>query len=384
MDYIIVAILFVLILLPIPLIVIDGVTLLKKKERPIFELFAFFVGAIHMTLAIFIWELPDYQNPINLYGNAGIHEPFNHQYYMAIAVFALWGFFSYFILKFARRKLPPLVEVFLMSGTYVGCGLSIVWIFQLICGAHPEGREMGTGMTSWDVFVVFCLCIVPGLFLIHVIQMMMSLIREKARKQEELQYKNPVMQAVNVWFLKGANLFWAALIAVLPVLVILMILLTMFGQQPDSIILAFTQTSDWILSKEVAPPPMAWDTHYLCTVSLRGHKKLVKPIRYGIRRGEKIVVNRQLCIANAFEQFLMEKAPHFHKKIRHFYDTYGYPVSKHINHAWSADITYLIMKPFEWIFLVVLYLFDEKPETRICSQYLPMEKLRQFASDQSV
>ena len=44
-------------------------------------------------------------------------------------------------------------------------------------------------------------------------------------------------------------------------------------------LLAFTKTSDWILSGEVAPPPVAYDTHYLCTVSLRGHKKIVKPIR---------------------------------------------------------------------------------------------------------
>ena len=123
--------------------------------------------------------------------------------------------------------------------------------------------------------------------------------------------------------------------------------------------------------REIAPPPVAYDTHYLCTVSLRGHRKLVKPIRFGMRRGEKIVVNRQLCVANAFEQLIEERAPKFHRAVRQFYDTYGYPISRHINHAWSADIVYLMMKPLEWIFVAVLYLFDEKPENRICSQYLP-------------
>ncbi len=83
------------------------------------------------------------------------------------------------------------------------------------------------------------------------------------------------------------------------------------------------------------------------------------------------MVNRQLCVANAFEQLIMEKAPRFHRAVRNFYDTYGYPVSKHIRHAWTADVVYLVMKPLEWIFLMVLYLFDEKPEDRICSQYLP-------------
>jgi hypothetical protein len=41
------------------------------------------------------------------------------------------------------------------------------------------------------------------------------------------------------------------------------------------------------------------DGHYLCTVSAKGHKKLVKPIRAGIRRGSRISVNHQLLIANA-------------------------------------------------------------------------------------
>lgn len=138
-----------------------------------------------------------------------------------------------------------------------------------------------------------------------------------------------------------------------------------------SAIQAGEETSDWILSKEISPPPVEYDAHYLCTVSLQGHRGLVKPIRYGIRRGSRIVVNRQLCVANAFEQLLEERIPRFHKAVRHFYDTYGYPISKWITNPWSADVVYLLMKPLEWIFVMFLYLFDEKPENRIASQYLP-------------
>jgi hypothetical protein len=89
----------------------------------------------------------------------------------------------------------------------------------------------------------------------------------------------------------------------------------------------------------------------------------------GIRKGEKIIVNRQLCIANAFEDFIQEKTPKFHHFIRYIYDKYGYPLSKHINKAWQADITYILMKPLEWLFLIILYLFDQKPENRIAIQY---------------
>ena len=152
-------------------------------------------------------------------------------------------------------------------------------------------------------------------------------------------------------------------------------ILTLLGQQPDSLIQAFTQTSDWQLSTKISPPPIEKDAHYLCTVSLRGHKEIVKPLRYGIRRGNKIVVNRQLCVANAFEDFIQEKTPRFHKWIRHIYDTYGYPLSKHIRTAPLADITYWCMKPLEYFFVFILYLLDVHPEDRIAIQYLPKKEV---------
>ena len=151
----------------------------------------------------------------------------------------------------------------------------------------------------------------------------------------------------------------------------IVVILLLFGQKPDSVIRAFTETADWTLSTKVAPPEVMVDAHYLCTVALRGHEKLVRPTRMGLRRGERIVVNRQLCVANAFEQLLEERTPRFHRAVRKFYDTYGYPVSRHIRTPLAADAVYLIMKPLEWLFVAVLYLFDAKPEDRIARQYLP-------------
>ena len=104
-------------------------------------------------------------------------------------------------------------------------------------------------------------------------------------------------------------------------------------------------------------------------MAARGHENLVKPLRSGIRRGKRITVNRQLMVANAFENILEEYTPTIHKIIRYIYDKYGYPLSKHINTKFSADIVYILMKPLEWIFLVVLYCVDDNPENRINIQY---------------
>ena len=375
----------VLVIVPFALLALDVVFFVKQKEKPVFEICAFSVGGLYMTLAYWLWDLPDYQKALNVYGTSDVHEPFSTEYMIALVMFAVWGFASYLLLKFLRKKLPPLVEVFLLAGIYVGIFLSLAVIVQLICGANPIPAKMGDlypnaenpealyrlGPDLYDWFMIFCLCTIPVIYLAHAVHALVRVVKEKAERQREMVYGNPVLQKLNTWLLKGANLFWVAIIALLPVLGILIALLLVFGQQPDSIIKVFTQTSDWILSEQISPPPVAYDTHYLCTVSLRGHRKLVKPVRYGVRRGEKIVVNRQLCVANAFEQLLEEKTPHLHKKIRRFYDTYGYPISRHINTAFAADVIYLMMKPLEWVFVFVLYLMDPEPENRINSQYMP-------------
>ena len=121
------------------------------------------------------------------------------------------------------------------------------------------------------------------------------------------------------------------------------------------------ETSSFNYSKIPAPSPqiVSGDGHYLCTVSVKGHKNIVKPLRAGIRHGERITVNRQLLIANAFENVIEDRVPKCHKVIRNFYDKYGYPISKHINTKWSADFVYILMKPLEWFFLFVLYTVDK-------------------------
>ena len=48
----------------------------------------------------------------------------------------------------------------------------------------------------------------------------------------------------------------------------------------------------------------------------------------------------------------------------------GYGDFEYTRTAISYNVAGYLMKPLEWLFLVVLYTFDRKPENRICSQYL--------------
>lgn len=363
----------ILFILPVALIITDIVFVVKKKKSFIFELIAFPVGVIYMMLAGDLWSPPKYNEPINLWSTDFdlVHEPFSRDHILTLFILAAVGFISYLVLKFKREHMPPLAKVFCIAGIYGGITVNVLFIFQMMCLPKPEGVPQGTVVTTSLLFI----CteyIVPVLFLIHVTAMFMEFVREQAGQQDMVDYgEKGFLAKCNRFLGKGKNMYWAALAAMIPLYGIIIAILCLFGQKPDSFIRVFTDTSDWMLSQKISPPPIKEDGHYLCTVSLRGHRKLVKPIRYGIRGGEKIVVNRQLCVANAFEQLLEERTPRFHRAVRRFYDTYGYPISRWIKNPWSADVVYLLMKPLEWIFVITLYLFDEKPENRIAGQYLP-------------
>ncbi|EEM18234.1 hypothetical protein bpmyx0001_8810 [Bacillus pseudomycoides DSM 12442] len=289
-----------------------------------------------------------------------------NEYIVSVIVLITLGMISFWIVSLNYGDLPPLI--------YVVCSTLMILniIFAVAYLTHTAFSNDGE---EYSVFLLQTSCL--SLFVLYIASLKDSLNHFLASQHEkEIEYNNKCM----LFLFRVCNNYqqmsklWA--ISLFPVLIIIQLILVLFGQRPDSFIRVFLETSSFNYSNIPAPKPeiVAGDGHYLCTVSARGHKKLVKPVRAGIRSGERIPVNRQLLIANAFENILEQYVPNFHKAIRNFYDRYGYPISRHINSKWSADIIYLIMKPLEWLFLIVLYTVDKKPENRIHKQYSELRK----------
>lgn len=243
--------------------------------------------------------------------------------------------------------LPPLVHVFCILGIYSGLGLIVIYHLQL-------------NMMSFQIIFWFFLA-----WSLMIFRMKEWTTWQKSRKRHGLLVRE--LSLIE----KPRNWLWLSVVFALPIYSLLLIILQIFGQEPDAIIKAWTETADWTFSEKIAPKSIVIeDEHYLCTVAARGHKKLVKPVRMGIRHGHWVKVNRQLCIANAFEQILEEKMPRFHHAVRFVYDRYGYPFAKKIKNPFVMDSIYLLMKPLEWLFLLVLYTVDTHPENRISMQYI--------------
>lgn len=336
---------------------------IKQRFYNVTDFFTFIFGIFYLFILIGIMEFKDYDKALEIPGDAlasQFHSPISSWNSLTIITLFIIGIIGYTVLRMEKTSLPPLLTVLMFSFMFVGIFISLLWIIQLSNNLFKNRLVSYLGLFPFN----FILCSIT--LMNYTIKNYILDISEKKN-----QYKNKILYLIYDLLLKSKNWLGIAVALMLPVLIILMLILILLGQQPDALIKAFTETSDWTLSTKISPPPVEVDSHYLCTVSLRGHKKLVKPLRYGIRRDTKIVVNRQLMVANAFEQLIEEKVPRTHRLIRYIYDKYGYPLSQHINTAWSADIVYVLMKPLEWLFLVVLYAFDKNPESRISRQYLP-------------
>lgn len=320
----------------------------KKKQQPTiilwFGLFGCFLEAIFIfivkDMTFYEWNEPLINSQKHALIWSGAYPTF-----FTLAALTLLALIIYSYRD--ANSLSPLANVFCISGILGGVVLLLVFDNQL-------------QVASFHTFFL----------LIYSIYLLWVRIKEWQQDRTEMDYENRLLQWFHQLLNQSRNWPWLAVLVALPTLALVVLVLMLFGQQPDSMIKAWTNTADWAFSQKIPPQNLIIDEHYLCTVAAGGHEKVVKPQRMGIRHGHPVVVNRQLCIANAFEQVLEEKTPRFHRFLRRNYDRYGYPFAKHIKKKWAMDVIYYLMKPLEWIFLLVLYLVDRKPENRIAMQYI--------------
>lgn len=302
--------------------------------------------------------------------NSELHAPINPDYMLTFAVMCVMFAIGYLVWAFtSSQKRPPLLTVLCFSAMYVGVIESILFTIHI----------MGMNYTYENCVKNYCFTsellytlLIPLNMLFILVRVLLHSVKthETDPDRSSKVESNAFLSACNR-ILNNAK-YWPllALLFMIPLLGILTMILALFGQAPDAAIKAFSETANYTFSTKIPPQNVFYDEHYLCTVAAGGHRRVVKPIRMGRRHGHDVVVNRQLMVANAFEQILEEKTPTFHKHVRDFYDRYGFPIARLIKSKYVADIIWFIMKPLEWFFLFVIYLVDEYPEDRIARQYL--------------
>lgn len=367
-GFIILAILFtVTFAMPAVMTIWNIISLTPKKDmikhRRRKDIATLLLGLLLTIIMLGLMSSHHWDEPVMIGGDffSILHEPFSSDYALSLLLYAAVPI-ACMIIAGQDKLLPPLAGAFCIGGIYGGMVLCFFYTSQLIGGIFE--RKF--------VVIYFALLFI---YVLNYFLMAVRIISGNVKRYLDNFRENDIHpnSAFGVWAVnvlsKVSGWVWFPVICLIPLTGLLICICILFGQGPWGIIKAFTETSDWTYSTMISPPPEHYTGHYLCTVAVNGHEKLVKPTRLGIRQGVKIGVNRQLCVANAFEQVIEERTPRFHRLVRYIYDNYGYPLSKHITTKLRADIIYIVMKPLEWIFLAVLYLSDICPESRIAVQY---------------
>lgn len=287
--------------------------------------------------------------------------PFGGKHILSLWVYFIYFNLSLFILWFKQGRLSPLSLVIFMIGLLLGSVVDVFVGIQLY--KHDTSSFEGISCSGG------LLCLVPLFGLILAIYRIVIIVRSQIEESQTRHFKNKFLEACNLFLNKKYSVPVWSLIFMLPAFVVITLILILFGQDVNSLVKVFTDTTTWTFSQKMHPPILTHEGHYLCTVAAKGNPNVVKPIRLGSRHGNTIIVNRQLQIANAFEELLSDYVPSIHRFIRKNYDKYGYNLSLKINSSKGSNITYVIMKPLEWFFLVCLYLFCQKPEQKIRKQY---------------
>lgn len=327
-----------------------------------FDVAGLVLGVSYSLLYLSVFKEVRFESdwPVQLV-NAQTHTPVCTESLLTVAVVALVAVAGYLLVNgISLKKMPPLALVLGLAAMYAGTAESVVWGIQVF---------QANGLDALLLLLPLNCLLLTARTVSHKMWEWERMLEEAPDRRERYQEGGGVIRACNRFLSRSGRWPLAAFLLTWPLLGVVVGGLILFGQRPDAVIRAFTETSDWNLSRRVAPQNVHLDAHYLCTVAAGGHERIVKPRRLGVRHGHQVIVNRQLCVANAFEQLLEERTPRLHRSVRRFYDTCGFPVARLIRSRCAADVVYVIMKPLEWVFLAVLYLTDADPENRIAIQY---------------
>ncbi|MGE9313436.1 DUF6688 family protein [Niabella sp. CJ426] len=351
------------------IILITGILIgwvLLKKRSPNFTWRAIVIVVLYIAFsALFALGMiihdKSYSEAIDPVDNC--YAPFAGQHALSLLTFFLLYHIALFCVWIKGRNLPPLTLVLMLSVLFIGCIVNVVVILQLV-SHHTESID---AYKCNDGTIL--LLPAPLLNLLISLLLIIKVVKEERMLARQRTFKNSFLRYCNSLLARGHHKAIGALLLLLPVWLIITLILILLGQDFNSLVKVFTDTTTWTFSQKMHPPPLDHRGHYLCTVAARGNPKLVKPLRVGVRHGQPAIVNRQLMIANAFEEWIQDIMPALHQFIRQLYDKYGYNLSRKINSVKASNITYAIMKPLEWVFLLVLYLFCAHPEARIQKQY---------------
>lgn len=342
-----------LFLLPLILSLIELITYNVKTRQRYFGLYA---GLVMDIITVIVWPI-FYLNFIDETSNDCCSESatFSPEHRFSIYTLIVICVIAYFYSRYKSRIASPILEV--LSNVLLLIGI----IFNIFIAIQVGAIALFGNLA---IIVLFSIQLGEN----HLIFLANSegLAELPSNGFEKFLWR--------ILSLKPLTKIPVLFLLAVPVMTLIIGYLMLFGQKPDALIRAFTDTYKHGFSQlDYLCANVECGDHFLCSVAANGHEPFVKPERWGERGGKPIICNRQLLVSNAFEELIEQRFPRLHRLIRRNYNKVGNVVHRYygvFSNKWFADFIYILMKPLEWCFVLVLYTFDTKPEDRIAQQYL--------------
>lgn len=105
----------------------------------------------------------------------------------------------------------------------------------------------------------------------------------------------------------------------------------------------------WSRSLYAALPDKAPDGCFIVTAAGHGHAEFVGPHFEVEHKGCRCLANQQLLTFWQFENFWRAQFPSSHARFRKIYNRVGPVVARRISSPWLADLTFIALKPLEWL-----------------------------------
>ena len=199
---------------------------LVRKAGTKIEIGTLAVGAVYSALYTIISGIlwADWDEQISAYDR---HLPVASWTLPTVLTLTALGVAGYLVLRCGnKRRLPPPAAVAAIAGIYIGTAVCALWTVQVI------RHEFMLTLLPID-FVLICV----------------KLICEAVADGKERSAAPADDGEEGELLTNSANLWWVALIAAVVLLCGTVAILTQLGQQPDSIIQAWTQTVGWTFSQ---------------------------------------------------------------------------------------------------------------------------------------
>lgn len=293
-------------------------------------------------------------------------------YILSIWVFLGISIGFYFFSRIKAVDVGPLVLALIPAAMVSGIVLAIIQFIHFL-------PIFLLAMTfAFSPLVIVAIFALPAFALVQV-SILFSVelhiaVRRIRTHAEEVKATNRV-QSFLLKFYFGKYKLLAQILTFPVFITIILLVLMLFGQKPDAVVQAFIESGDGLFSQGHSGNFGSTGNEYICTIAAFGSSKLVKPLGYGRRNGHEIIVTRQLQVCNAFEELLQERLPRLQRILRKGYDGLQIPIEKWKQVGLISNTLYVLIKPMEWSFLLVIYFFDTHPEKRIQRQYLSPAEL---------